>query len=390
MPTYVLDEEGVGGGGKTFVHGLRDAEMLYRTAPLLPCGVARSVAERRLTVVVHSRRDVALARQGGLDPDSIVLVVDAADSRSHSEVPPWPGGVGRIVVGAGVRIDTVAAPGPESGRQKTIVGVRDTCCAGATIRRVVDAPGLDLVGIRCDCVPTVGDIREQVLTAVAVMCDAYREHRVLCTELHLGIAGGATDIVGSSDLADAVADAVEDACIRNRFPRPRLSVDAGRSVTARAAVSVCRVHHVERTPGGPVVVLDSGAGSVVAVTTGELVAAAVANRPPFRTGGRILDHAVRQHARGTGPFWSGSGTGGQAWRRGGIGQSRRQRSGRLGRCRLRRPRPHARAHNRIVPVMSRASGPVGRMPPCLQAPDLVGRFRLSTGVPPRPVIEYWP
>ncbi|MFE5707015.1 hypothetical protein [Rhodococcus koreensis] len=171
VPTYVLDEESVGGGGKTFVHGLRDAEMLYRTAPLLPCGVARSVAERRLTVVVHSRRDVALARQGGLDPDSIVLVVDAADSRSHSEVPPWPGGVGRIVVGAGVRIDTVAAPGPESGRQKTIVGVRDTCCAGATIRRVVAAPGLDLVGIRCDCVPTVGDIREQVLTAVAVMCD---------------------------------------------------------------------------------------------------------------------------------------------------------------------------------------------------------------------------
>ncbi|MFF2109848.1 type III PLP-dependent enzyme domain-containing protein [Rhodococcus koreensis] len=280
VPTYVLDEESVGGGGKTFVHGLRDAEMLYRTAPLLPCGVARSVAERRLTVVVHSRRDVALARQGGLDPDSIVLVVDAADSRSHSEVPPWPGGVGRIVVGAGVRIDTVAAPGPESGRQKTIVGVRDTCCAGATIRRVVAAPGLDLIGIRCDCVPTVGDIREQVLTAVAVMCDANREHRVLCTELHLGIAGGATDIVGSSDLADAIADAVEDACIRNRFPRPRLSVDAGRSVTARAAVNVCRVHHFERTPGGPVVVLDSGAGSVVAVTTGELVAAAVANRHP--------------------------------------------------------------------------------------------------------------
>ncbi|MFE5707016.1 MULTISPECIES: hypothetical protein [Rhodococcus] len=40
------------------------------------------------------------------------------------------------------------------------------------------------------------------------------------------------------------------------------------------------MHHVERTPGGPVVVLDSGAGSVVAVTTGALVAAAVANRHP--------------------------------------------------------------------------------------------------------------
>lgn len=46
-------------------------------------------------------------------------------------------------------------------------------------------------------------------------------------------------------------------------------------------MNVCRVHHVGRTPGGPVVVVDSGDGSVVAVTAGELLADAVANHHHF-------------------------------------------------------------------------------------------------------------
>ena len=104
------------------------------------------------------------------------------------------------------------------------------------------------------------DIRDQVLTAVAVMCDTYREHRVLMTELHVGIAIDGTDSDGISGLGDALENAVDEACIRNRFPRPRIAVDFGESTTGRAAVTVCRVRGVDRTDSGrPVVVVEGKA-----------------------------------------------------------------------------------------------------------------------------------
>ncbi|NDV05195.1 diaminopimelate decarboxylase [Rhodococcus sp. IEGM 248] len=279
-PTYVLDEVGLRGVGAAISRGFRDAEVLYSTSSLLTGGVARWVAGQQLSLVVHSQHEVVLARRNGVDPDRIVLLISSGETGSGPAMTLAVGHVGRLVVDAGVPIDTIAAP--EQRPHKTVVRVHNCRSTDALVGRVVDAPALELIGVRCDAAPNPGDIRDQVLTAVAVMCDTYREHQVLMTELHVGVATDGTAIDGVSELGDALENAVVEACIRNRFPRPRIAVDFGESITGRAAVTVCRVRGVDRTDSGrPVVVVEGSAGSAAAIAAGEPVAAAIANRHPL-------------------------------------------------------------------------------------------------------------
>lgn len=198
---------------------------------------------------------------------------------------------GRITVG-GVDLDEVADRFGTPTYVLDEVGLRG---AGATISRgfrhtevlcgtsslLTGGVALAVAGLRCDAAPNPDDISDRMLTAVAVMCDTYREHQVLMTELHVGIATGGTDSDGASGLGDALENAVDEACIRNRLPCPRIAVDFGDSITGRAAVTVTRVRGVDRTDSGRPVVVEGSAGSAIAVTAGEPVAAAIANRHPL-------------------------------------------------------------------------------------------------------------
>nr|WP_237735081.1 diaminopimelate decarboxylase [Rhodococcus sp. JVH1] len=280
-PTYVLDEVSVNNASEAVSRRFRNAEILCSTCSLLTGGVARSVAGQRHALVVHSHHEGVLARRSGVDPDRIIQLIGSAESGSCSVMMLAAGRVGRIVVDADAPIEAIRTSGPAP--QQTIVRVHTPRCAEAAVGRVVAAAALDLVGVRCDTAPTPDGIRDQVLTAVAVMCDAYREHRVLMTQLHVGIATGRTDIDGAPDLGEALDDALDEACIRNRFPRPSLAVEVGESLTARAAVTVCRVRGVDRThpTRPPVVVVESGTRSGTAGAQGAPVSAAIANRHPL-------------------------------------------------------------------------------------------------------------
>lgn len=263
-PAYVIDEWSLRGAARSHRKGFRDVEVLSSTSSVISSAVARLVARHGLSLVVHSAHELAIARHAGVDPTRIVLVANSAESA---------GPVGRIVVDSGMSLDTIAASA--TAGQKVIVRVHTSRCAAATIERVVDTPALDLVGVRCDSAPVPDDIYEQVLTAAAVLCDAQRTYKIRTSELHVGIATGGE--VPGADLGAALENAVDDACMRNRLPRPRVSVDFGESVTARAAVTVSRVRSVDRSiEGRPALVLAGG------VTTGGVgIAAAVVNRHPI-------------------------------------------------------------------------------------------------------------
>ncbi|NMN93616.1 diaminopimelate decarboxylase [Antrihabitans stalactiti] len=243
-PTYVIDEWSLR-AARTLRGGPRDAEVLRSTSSLLSTTAARLVARHGLSLVVHSAHESAVARRAGVDPARLVLVADSADCVSA-------GPVGRIVVEATMSLEAIA----------------------------VVATTLDVVGVRCDAWPVPDDIYEQVLTAVAVMCDAQREHQVQMAELHVGIA--TRGVPPGADLGIALENAIDDACIRNRIGRPHISVDFGESMTARAAVTVSRVHSVGRgIDGRPAVVLAGSAEMLPRPVRGELAAAAVVNRHPL-------------------------------------------------------------------------------------------------------------
>lgn len=53
-----------------------------------------------------------------------------------------------------------------------------------------------------------------------------------------------------AELRDFIDDALDAACAAERFPRPRVVVEPGRAISARAGVTLYRVVSVKTQPGG--------------------------------------------------------------------------------------------------------------------------------------------
>jgi diaminopimelate decarboxylase len=81
-------------------------------------------------------------------------------------------------------------------------------------------------------------------------------------------------------LSHVIDDALDWACASERFPRPRIVVEPGRAVSARAGVTLYRVASVKSQPGGRTfVVVDGGMSDNPRVALyGAKYAVALANR----------------------------------------------------------------------------------------------------------------
>ncbi|BAH50927.1 hypothetical protein [Rhodococcus opacus] len=110
----------------------------------------------------------------------------------------------------------------EEPRQNTLLDLSALGADGSgledALRAVMDQPQLRLVGIRCPAGPGV------VYDAIGLMERVRRDYGVILTELVVADA----DRV---DLREAVDEALDEACARNRFPRPSVVF------TGRPAVS---------------------------------------------------------------------------------------------------------------------------------------------------------
>lgn len=86
------------------------------------------------------------------------------------------------------------------------------------------------------------------------MADIRNRERVLLCEVSLG-----------EGTLEEIDDQLDEACAAERFPRPRVVVEAGRAISAHAGVTLYRVCEVHTRPDGqPVVVVDGEIGAVVA------------------------------------------------------------------------------------------------------------------------------
>jgi diaminopimelate decarboxylase len=78
---------------------------------------------------------------------------------------------------------------------------------------------------------------------------------IILTELNLGGGYGVPYVSGDAELDPAVLavtidDALDTACAAERFPRPRIVIEPGRAVSARAGVTLYRVISVKTQAGG--------------------------------------------------------------------------------------------------------------------------------------------
>jgi diaminopimelate decarboxylase len=277
-PTYVLDETDFRRRLQRYRSILPEVEIRYAAKSLLTTDIARWVAQEGAGLDVSSGGELAIALAGGMDPARIVLHGNAKPVDELADAAAV--GIGRIVVDSPMEIAYLSCvarrpqpvlirvtPGIDIGGHPAVVtGVDDQKFgfaltdghALAAAQRILHQPALELVGLHCHIGSQVTDATlygEVIRRMIATMADIRRTHGVLLHELNIGGGHGVPYVSGDSELdlaevADIIDDALDWACATERFPRPRIVMEPGRAISARAGVTLYRVVSVKSQPGG--------------------------------------------------------------------------------------------------------------------------------------------
>ena len=302
-PTYVVDEEDFRARIRCYRAALPGVDLIYAGKALLSAAVAGWAAAEGAGVGVCSGGELATALAGGVSPSQIILHGDAKTAGDLHEAAA--AGVGRIVIDSPSEIALLAS---RVRRQRVLVRViPDLETGGATgmldptfgfalaggeaagaVKRVLDQPCLDLVGLHCQLGSQLSDAKlygaaiQQMMTVLAEVRD---RHQVVLTELNLGgghavpsISGGPE--LGLRELAMVIEAALESACAQHSYPRPRTVIEPGRAIATRAGITLYRVTAAKRQPGGRIfVAVDGGTPDNPRATVGgSTYTVALANR----------------------------------------------------------------------------------------------------------------
>lgn len=277
-PAYVIDEADVRHRCRTYRELFPDAEIVYAGKALMIRAMATWVADEGLGVDVCSAGELAIALAAGVDPARIIL---HGNAKSVSELRMAAlAGVGRIVLDSPSEVVRLASVCTRP--QKVLIRVtpdidvrtHKAVCTGVTdqkfglpafseeldraVAAALAAPHLQLIGLHCHLGSQITEpehFRTAIDTMIAQMDDIRRSHRLILTELDLG-GGHAVAYVPGEDsldltrLARVIDESLDDACTRNRFPRPEIVLEPGRAVAARAGVTLYRVQNIKTITGG--------------------------------------------------------------------------------------------------------------------------------------------
>ncbi len=279
-PTYVVDEEDFRARIRGYRATLPDAELIYAGKALLSVDVARWAADEGAGVNVCSAGELATALAADVPPAQIILdgVITAAELYDAVAA-----GVGRIVIDTPSEVSLLACRVRHP--QRVLLGVIPDVGAvdqkfgfalaggqaASALRRVVDQPWLHLVGLHCRLGSQLTDASvygEAIRQLIGLMAEVRERHQVVLAELDLGGGHAIPYLSGDAELslrslASAIDGALESACAEHDFPRPRIVIEPGRSIAARAGVTLCRVIAVKRQRGGgTTVAVDGGTGDI--------------------------------------------------------------------------------------------------------------------------------
>lgn len=277
-PAYVLDEDDFRRRMARYRRAMPGMTVAYAGKSLLTTAVARWVSDAGLGLDVSSAGELATALAGGMDPARIIL---HGNAKSFDELrDATAAGVGRVVVDSPTDVTYLACsarrpqpvlvrvtPGIDiHGHAAVTTGVDDQKfgfpltggAADRAVRRILAQPRLELVGLHCHIGSQVGDpalYGHAVHRMIAAMAGIRARHSMILTELNIGGGHAVPYRSGDGELdpqqfAECVDDALDRACAAERFPRPRVVVEPGRAISARAGITLYRVVSVRSQPGG--------------------------------------------------------------------------------------------------------------------------------------------
>ncbi len=289
-PVQVVDEADVRERCRVFRDAFWDGEVAYAGKAFLCRGMARWVAEEGLSLDVCSAGELAVARSAGFPAERTLLHGNGKTPEDLKAAFAY--GVGRIVADSAQEISRLAVmaadlPGPRqdvmlrvvpgvdggthpsltTGTEEQQFGFSITTGAAAdAVRRVLGQRRLRLVGLHCHLgsqISDAGAYLRAVPRLVGLMARVRDEYGVTLPQLDLG--GGLAvryrpddPWLAPEELAPRLSGALRAACAEYRLPVPRITVEPGRAIAARAGATVYRVLGVKRSAAGRVFVTVNG------------------------------------------------------------------------------------------------------------------------------------
>jgi diaminopimelate decarboxylase len=288
-PAHVLDETDVRRRCADFRRAFPDAEITYAGKAFLCRAMARWIAEEGLSLDVCSAGELAVARSAGFPPERIIMHGNGKTPQDLKAAQEY--GIGRLVVDCAAEITRLAAlTNVEKRAQKLLVrvtpgidghthaamatGIEDqkfgfslaSGAAGDAVRRILAQRGLTLVGLHCHLGSQITDVdayQDAARRMVALLAAVRDEHGVVLHQLDLG--GGfavpyrpGDEGLDPAALAGRLMAAVRSACASHRLPVPRITLEPGRAISARAGITLYRVLGIKHGATGRIFVTVNG------------------------------------------------------------------------------------------------------------------------------------
>jgi diaminopimelate decarboxylase len=279
-PSYILDEADVRSRCRDYAEALPGAEIAYAGKAFLCRAMASWVRDEGLSLDVCSAGELAVARSVSFPAGRILLHGNAKSPSDLEAAASY--GVGRIVIDSIAEIPWIAAHATATRRQRVLLRVTpgvdahaahpsvttgtadqkfglslSTGAAADAIRRVLAQPELELAGLHCHLGSQIFEIAPYERAArrlMALMAAVQAEHDVSLPELNLGGGHGVPyaepdqefDLTG---FGRRIRRVITGEAEEHRLTPPRLTVEPGRAIVARSAVTLYHVLAVKRVPG---------------------------------------------------------------------------------------------------------------------------------------------
>jgi diaminopimelate decarboxylase len=315
-PLYVFDEETLRHQCREFQSRFRarypDTVVAYAAKAYLGRALAAIVAEEGMALDVVSGGELAIAASVGFPPERIYF---HGNNKLESELrEALAYGAGRVVIDNFHEMHMLnGLASARGGRQPvllrlspgidphthahTTTGTLDskfgiplpTGQAEAAVRQALEMPGLEVKGLHAHLgspVFEIGPYREAVEVMLGFAAEMAEKHGLKLEEFSPG-GGFAVQYVEDkpppsvAEYAEAVTGAVTEGCREHGLPLPKLIVEPGRAVVARAAVALYTVGASKDVPGvRRFVSVDGGmADNIRPPLYGSQHSALVANKP---------------------------------------------------------------------------------------------------------------
>ncbi|MCH7998273.1 MAG: diaminopimelate decarboxylase [Chloroflexi bacterium] len=283
-PLYVFDEETLRGRCREFQTEFRsrypDTVVAYAAKVYLGRALAAILVQEEMALDVVSGGELAIAASVSFPPERIYFHGNNKSALDLREALDY--GVGRIVIdnfhemqllnglalGAGKRQPVLIRLSPDVDPHThvhTTTGILDskfgiplaTGQGEAAVRQVLELPGLELVGLHVHLGSPIFDLepfREAVDVVLAFAVKMVETHGLRLEEFSPGGGFAVQYVEGKAppsvaEYAETITTAVTEGCQEHGLAMPRLIVEPGRAIVARAAMALYTVGSSKDVPG---------------------------------------------------------------------------------------------------------------------------------------------